>query len=111
AGPRPPGDGGPVMPAAVTPTELRTRFAVALSDLYGAEVPAYTTLVEVSQEINAEVLQRRDDAERLGTIERVTAERHGAIRVGTPQELAAVARIFGACGMYPVGFYDLREAN
>lgn len=99
------------MTATVEPTELRTRFAAALSALYGSEVPAYNTLVEVSQEVNAEVLARRDDAERLGTIQRVTAERHGAIRIGTPQEIAEVARIFGACGMFPVGFYDLREAN
>ncbi|MEU1164506.1 DUF1338 family protein, partial [Streptomyces sp. NPDC005921] len=41
---------------------------------------------------------------------RVTAERHGAIRVGTPRELGQVARVFGALGMHPVGFYDLREA-
>lgn len=100
------------MSPAVTPTTLRTRFAAALSALYGSEVPAYTTLVEVSEQVNAEVLERLGDAaERLGTIERVTAERHGAIRVGTPEELAQVARVFGACGMQPVGFYDLREAT
>jgi uncharacterized glyoxalase superfamily metalloenzyme YdcJ len=97
---------------AVSATRLRARFAAALSALYGTEVPAYTTLVEVSEEVNAEVLERLgDEAERLGTIERVTAERHGAIRVGTPEELAQVARVFGACGMHPVGFYDLREAT
>ncbi len=100
------------MSPAVTRTTLRARFAAALSALYGTEVPAYTTLVEVSEEVNAEVLERLGDAaERLGTIERVTAERHGAIRVGTPEELAQVARVFGACGMHPVGFYDLREAT
>ena len=96
----------------VTPTQLRSRFAEALSALYGTEVPAYTTLVEVSQEVNADVLAADGtDAERLGSIDRVTAERHGAIRVGTPEELAEVGRVFGACGMHPVGFYDLREAN
>jgi uncharacterized glyoxalase superfamily metalloenzyme YdcJ len=95
----------------VTSTELRARFARGLSELYGAEVPAYTTLVEVSEEVNADVLAQQPDAERFGTIERVTAERHGAIRLGTPEELAQVGRIFGACGMYPVGFYDLREAT
>lgn len=100
------------MSPAVTSTTLRARFAAALSALYGTEVPAYTTLVEVSEEVNAEVLERLGDAaERLGTIDRVTAERHGAIRVGTPEELAQVARVFGACGMHPVGFYDLREAT
>ncbi len=75
---------------AVSPTRLRADLAANLSELYG---------------------RRGGDAERLGSIRRVTAERHGAIRVGTEAELAQVARIFGACGMYPVGFYDLREAT
>lgn len=93
-------------------TQLRAGFARALSELYGSEVPAYRTLVEVSEQVNADVVERMGPAaERLGTIERVTAERHGAIRVGTPEELAQVARVFGACGMHPVGFYDLREAD
>lgn len=95
----------------VTPTQLRARFALHLSQLYGQEVPAYRTLVEVSEEVNADVVARGDAAERFGTIDRVTAERHGAIRLGTPGEIAQVARIFGACGMRPVGFYDLREAT
>ncbi|WP_316745520.1 VOC family protein [Streptomyces sp. MK7] len=91
--------------------QLRAAFAARLSDMYGREVPAYTTLVDVSREVNEDVLRTRGaDAERLGSISRVTAERHGAIRVGTPQELRQVARVFGALGMHPVGFYDLREA-
>ncbi|MFW0872398.1 2-oxoadipate dioxygenase/decarboxylase family protein [Rhodococcoides corynebacterioides] len=91
-------------------TALRAAFAARLSVLYGREVPAYTTLVDVAREVNADVLSARGpQAQRLGSIERVTAERHGAIRVGTPAELAAVARVFGALGMVPVGFYDLRE--
>jgi uncharacterized glyoxalase superfamily metalloenzyme YdcJ len=95
----------------VEPWELRARFARSLSAMYGREVPAYTTLVQVAREVNdAVVAARGADAERLGSLERVTAERHGAIRLGTPRELAQVARIFGAMGMFPVGFYDLREA-
>ncbi|WP_197285064.1 2-oxoadipate dioxygenase/decarboxylase [Sciscionella sediminilitoris] len=95
----------------LAPGQLRAEFARRLSEMYGREVPAYTTLVEVSRAVNTEVLQRSGaDAERLGSITRVTAERHGAIRVGTPEELHQVARIFGALGMHPVGFYDLRDA-
>ena len=78
--------------------------------MYGAEVPAYTTLVEVSSDVNRDYLGAHQDAERLGSLDRVTAERHGAIRVGTPRELADVATLFAAFGMYPVGFYDLRDA-
>ncbi len=31
---------------------LRERFAAGLSAMYGSEVPAYTTLVEVSTQVN-----------------------------------------------------------
>ena len=91
--------------------QLRARFAAALSQMYGAEVPAYRTLVEVSEAVNRDYVATRPHAERLGSIERVTAERHGAIRVGTPAELADVAVLFAAFGMYPVGYYDLRAAT
>lgn len=91
--------------------QLRARFAAALSAMYGAEVPAYTTLVDVSSDVNRDYVAAHPDAERLGTLDRVTAERHGAVRVGTPAELAEVADLFAAFGMYPVGFYDLRDAD
>jgi uncharacterized glyoxalase superfamily metalloenzyme YdcJ len=89
---------------------LRERFAEGLSAMYGSEVPAYTTLVEVSTQVNRDYAERHPGAQRLGSLFRVTAERHGAIRVGTPQELAAVADVFSAFGMVPVGYYDLRDA-
>ena len=78
--------------------------------MYGNEVPGYTTLVEVSTQVNHDYATRHAGAERLGSLSRVTAERHGAIRVGTPGELAAVAELFSAFGMVPVGYYDLRDA-
>jgi len=91
--------------------ELRAAFAAQMADVYGREVPAYTTLVDVCEEVNRDVLARDGvAAQRLGSIRRVSAERHGAIRVGTPHELSEVAQIFGALGMHPVGYYDLRDA-
>jgi uncharacterized glyoxalase superfamily metalloenzyme YdcJ len=86
--------------------QLRAKFAAALSRLYSAEVPAYNTLVEVSTEVNRDIVTDG----RLGSLDRVTAERHGAIRVGSARELADVADLFAAFGMHPVGFYDLRVA-
>ncbi|MFI9251033.1 2-oxoadipate dioxygenase/decarboxylase family protein [Streptomyces sp. NPDC053069] len=97
--------------STISQWQLRAAFAARLSQMYGQEVPAYSTLVDVSREVNEDVLRARGaDAERLGSIGRVTAERHGAIRVGTPRELQQAARVFAALGMHPVGFYDLREA-
>jgi uncharacterized glyoxalase superfamily metalloenzyme YdcJ len=91
--------------------QLRAQFAAGLSAMYAGEVPAYATLVEVSGQVNADYVARHPGAERLGTVARVTAERHGAIRVGGPAELAAVAELFAAFGMFPVGYYDLRSAR
>lgn len=92
--------------------QLRARFALRLAEMYGTEVPAYHTLVDVCRDVNDETASARGEAGlRLGSIERVTAERHGAIRVGSPRELAQVARVFAAFGMLPVGFYDLRDAS
>ncbi|MDQ1716765.1 MAG: hypothetical protein QOE89_718 [Pseudonocardiales bacterium] len=92
--------------------QLRAAFAQRMASCYGREVPAYNTLVDVAAEVNREVLERDGAAaQRLGRIDRVTAERHGAIRIGTPAELRAVSVIFQALGMHPVGFYDLREGR
>lgn len=90
--------------------QLRAHFAAGLSARYAAEVPAYRTLVEVCAQVNADYLAQHRGGERFGSLQRVTAERHGAIRVGTPTELAAVADLFAAFGMLPVGYYDLRSA-
>lgn len=99
-------------PTFVERHDLRAAFARSLSTMYGREVPEYTTLVEVASAVNADALSRDPvAAQRLGSIDRVTAERHGAIRVGTPAEMRQVARVFAALGMYPVGFYDLRDAS
>lgn len=92
-----------------TTHDLRAAFARSLSAMYATEVPAYTTLVNVAAAVNADVMRHDPErAERLGDIDRVTAERHGAIRLGTAAELRSVALVFAAFGMEPVGFYDLR---
>jgi uncharacterized glyoxalase superfamily metalloenzyme YdcJ len=91
-------------------SQLRALFAAGLSAMYTAEVPAYGTLVQVSEQVNADHVARHLHGERFGSLQRVTAERHGAIRVGSPAELAAAADLFAAFGMLPVGYYDLRCA-
>ncbi|HYP45497.1 MAG TPA: VOC family protein [Propionibacteriaceae bacterium] len=97
---------------ALAVADLRADFALRLASLYGSEVPAYNTLVDVSREVNSDfVAAHGAEAERFGSIDRVTAERHGAIRVGSPEELAQAARVFAGFGMHPVGFYDLRDAS
>ncbi|KAF0964311.1 2-oxoadipate dioxygenase/decarboxylase family protein [Rhodococcus sp. T7] len=91
--------------------ELRARFARTLGAAYGRTVPAYVTLVEVADEVNADFAARKPaEAERRGGLARITVERHGAIHLGGPTELRQAAILFSGFGMHPVGCYDRRDA-
>jgi uncharacterized glyoxalase superfamily metalloenzyme YdcJ len=94
---------------------IRTMFSSAMSDMYRAEVPQYGTLMELVAEINDATLAAdpglRQSLLRADELERLSLERHGAIRVGTPGELATIGRAFAVMGMYPVGYYDLAVAG
>ncbi|WP_375056056.1 VOC family protein [Zobellella sp. DQSA1] len=95
--------------------EIRDRFARAMSAMYQAEVPQYAALLELVERVNRETLDKDPAlAQRLeegGELARLGVERHGAIRVGTADELAMLRRLFAVMGMYPVGYYDLSEAG
>jgi uncharacterized glyoxalase superfamily metalloenzyme YdcJ len=91
------------MSAFVDADLIRARFAAALSDMYRAEVPLYADLLAIVGDVNAQA-GGTDEA-------RIAIERHGAIRVGTAQELATMARAFAVMGMEPVGYYDLAPAG
>ncbi len=98
--------------AFVTADEIRTRFARAMSDMYRAEVPHYGTLLDLVAEVNAAALAADPAlAARTGDLGRLALERHGAIRLGTPAELATVRRLFAVMGLLPVGYYDLSAAG
>ncbi|MEY9178859.1 putative glyoxalase superfamily metalloenzyme YdcJ [Bradyrhizobium sp. USDA 326] len=95
--------------------EIRTLFSRAMSNMYRAEVPQYGALIELVSDVNAQI--RSDNAgldRRLhanGETERLSLERHGAIRLGTPEELATIRRLFRVMDMHPVGYYDLSVAG
>jgi uncharacterized glyoxalase superfamily metalloenzyme YdcJ len=98
----------------VSPSQIRADFSAAMSNMYRNEVPAYGTLVEIVERVNADVLDRDDNALALTPGEdthRISAERHGAIRIGTAEELAMMGRVFAVMGMEPVGYYDLSVAS
>lgn len=103
------------MSAFVHPDEIRSRFSAALSAMYRAEVPQYGDLLTLVADINARTLKARvADADRLaasGELARLSQERHGAIRVGTADELATIARAFAVMGMAPVSYYNLAPAG
>jgi uncharacterized glyoxalase superfamily metalloenzyme YdcJ len=86
-----------------------------MSAMYRDEVPAYGTLMELVGRVNDETLAAQPKLkERLQAtdyLDRISEERHGAIRLGTAAELAMMARVFAVMGMYPVGYYDLSTAG
>ncbi|NVZ37883.1 VOC family protein [Pseudomonas sp. 21615526] len=105
------------MPAArpVSPDDIRKGFSKAMSDMYRDEVPLYGALMELVAETNAHVLDTdaglAHQLQRTGEIQRLDRERHGAIRLGTAEELATISRLFAVMGMQPVGYYDLTPAG
>lgn len=103
------------MTAKVSPDDIRARFSSAMSAMYRDEVPAYGTLMELVARVNDETLAAKPELkarlDATDTLERISEERHGAIRLGTAEELATMRRIFAVMGMYPVGYYDLSTAG
>jgi uncharacterized glyoxalase superfamily metalloenzyme YdcJ len=94
---------------------IRASFSAAMSSMYRTEVPAYGTLMSLVAEVNSKTLaaspELKDQLQETDTLDRISEERHGAIRVGTPEELSMLRRVFAVMGMYPVGYYDLSEAG
>lgn len=103
------------MPDKMHPDEIRTLFSGAMSAMYCEEVPLYGELVELVRDVNAATLKAnpalRRQLEASGELDRLEVERHGAIRLGTAEELYNIRRMFAVMGMYPVGYYDLSVAG
>ncbi len=94
---------------------IRHEFAMAMSAMYQSEVPLYGDLLDLVAEVNTEMLTQypeiKEQLEHTGEIDRISMERHGAIRLGTAAELHMMRRLFAVMGMYPVGYYDLAPAG
>jgi uncharacterized glyoxalase superfamily metalloenzyme YdcJ len=99
----------------VSADEIRARFSAAMSQMYRQEVPQYGTLVDLVADVNARALAADSSLQRQfaqGSDQgRLGVERHGAIRLGTADELATVRRAFAVMAMQPVGYYDLSVAG
>jgi uncharacterized glyoxalase superfamily metalloenzyme YdcJ len=82
-------------------------FSSALSEMYQSEVPQYGTLLDIVSDLN-----NRDSNDISDPLQRrMEVERHGAIRLGKPEELATMRRLFAIMGMQPIGYYDLTVAG
>jgi uncharacterized glyoxalase superfamily metalloenzyme YdcJ len=93
----------------VSPERLRALFSAALAAMYRAEVPRYADLADLVAEVDAKA--RLKAFGQVAAEASFNAERHGAIRVGTAQELCGLRRLFAVMGMRPVGYYDLSIAG
>ncbi|KAL3463590.1 DUF1338-domain-containing protein [Aspergillus heterothallicus] len=104
------GHQAPLAEAFIEKDALRTTFAFALSTMYKAEVPLYGDLVRIVHDINTPA-HAQSATLSSESPSRLTLERHGAIRLGTPAELHTMRRVFELLGMEPVGYYDLSIAG
>lgn len=98
-----------------SPDQIRAAFSRAMSLMYQQEVPLYGDLMQLVADVNRETLDQNPQlyAQLLQTDElaRLDEERHGAIRLGTADELNMMRRLFAVMGMEPVGYYDLTPAG
>ncbi|KPQ30860.1 MULTISPECIES: 2-oxoadipate dioxygenase/decarboxylase HglS [unclassified Halomonas] len=101
--------------AHVSSDDIRDQFSKAMSAMYQQEVPQYSALLSLVASVNEEVLAAspalRDTLVANNDLARISVERHGAIRVGTAEELSMLRRMFAVMGMQPVGYYDLAAAG
>lgn len=95
--------------------DIRAAFSAAMSAMYREEVPAYGTLMTLVAKVNDDVLAAdptmKSRLEATDSLDRISEERHGAIRLGTAAELSVMRRAFAVMGMHPVGYYDLSTAG
>lgn len=99
----------------ISADRIRDRFSKAMSAMYQKEVPQYGTLLQLVREVNQQALAQHPGALNADQwpqeVNRLSVERHGAIRVGTAQELATLRQLFAVMGMSAVGYYDLTAAG
>ena len=99
----------------LSPHTIRSKFSAAMSAMYRDEVPTYGTLLDMVTDINHSTLSGDPvlyrSMEVTGLLDRMSEERHGAIRLGKASELSVMRRLFAVMGgffMCPVccGFFN-----
>ena len=93
-------------------TEMQNLLFAELSKMFGQEVPLYDKSLLVNKACNQSVcalLARKYAGFQLSETEldKASGERHGAIRIGKPEEYRWVAAFFAAFGLDPHNFYDM----
>ena len=96
--------------------DMQNRLFAALSAMFGQEVPLYDRSLLVNAACNRTVCALlaklhvgfvMSEAE----LERTSSERHGAIRIGRPDEYRWIGRLFACFAMEPHNFYDMTNVG
>jgi uncharacterized glyoxalase superfamily metalloenzyme YdcJ len=96
--------------------DMQNRLFAALSAMFGKEVPLYDRALLVNKACNETVcglLSRLHVGFAMSgeELERTSGERHGAIRIGRPDEYRWIGRLFGCFAMEPHNFYDMTNVG
>lgn len=98
--------------AYADPVAMQNLLFAELSRMFGQEVPLYDKSLLVNKVCNQTVcalLGEKYTGFSLSEaqLDKTSGERHGAIRIGKPDEYRWIAGFFGAFGMEPHNFYDM----
>ncbi|MDX9911826.1 MAG: DUF1338 family protein [Phycisphaerales bacterium] len=96
--------------------EMQNSLFAELSRMFGREVPLYDKSLLVNSVCNRAVCNLVSEVHRGfsisdAQIEKTSGERHGAIRIGRPDEYRWVARFFASFDMHPHNFYDMTSVG
>lgn len=104
------------MAAFVNRLVMQNRLFSELSRMFGREVPLYDKSLLVNAICNrivCDLLSRMHAGFSItdAQLERTSGERHGAIRIGRPDEYRWIARFFACFAMEPHNFYDMTSVG
>ncbi len=92
--------------------DMQNRLFASLSAMFGKEVPLYDTSLLVNEICNhtaCELFAKLHPGFSISEdqLAKTSGERHGAIRIGRPDEYRWVTRFFACFAMEPHNFYDM----
>lgn len=98
------------------PLAMQHRLFAELSRMFGQEVPLYDKSLLVNRVCNEAICGLlgqlwRGFAITAEQLEKASGERHGAIRIGRPDEYRWVGRFFAQFAMEPHAFYDMTNVG
>jgi uncharacterized glyoxalase superfamily metalloenzyme YdcJ len=96
--------------------QMQHRLFAELSAMFGKEVPLYDKSLLVNFHTNKAVCALLSQLHQGFVItdeqlDKTSGERHGAIRIGRPDEYRWVARFFAQFAMEPHNFYDMTNVG